>query len=670
MAERVVVHIGAPKSGTTFLQTVLWQNRGRLREAGVLVPGRQLVDFNRCAKAWRTRVRGSGPAAEAWARVRGEVAGWSGTAVLSNEWFCLTPADLVARVVEELAPGRVQVAFTARAFLGQVPAAWQETLKLGSGIGLDRFIEELDHDGQRWSWWTLDPARVLARWAGPVPVEDVHVVTVPPRGQGADVLWARFAQVCGVDPAGVDTTRAQANESLAVESAALLQRLGPHLHREVDFTTLPWQEPYRWLRRYLGHRLLVPLPGDRIALSPEQADRIRARSVESVARLRKAGYRVHGDLQELLGPATGTPATGTHPDQVPSEAMLQRALPVIAQLLAEVRTQTLRAEALEALEPEGTGEVAVQGEPRSTRQPQPSGTAYRRRVVAAGSLARRHVVAGGEALRRQGRRLLDRRSASARPSTERIYFLVANACGSGGVARTVMNLADELARDRHVEIISVTRTRNQPHYRPRNDVSITWIVDNRPGDGGTRRRPSQNPQAPAALRKLDSERSRFDVSDTVLSALTDQRLAEVLAGLEPGVLVSTRPSLHAVALELAPPHVLTVGQEHLNFVTRSQNRGVFGTIERCVPHLDAFVLLTEADREDWARTLAGTGARVETIPNSLSWEIGPPAPLEEKVVVAAGRFEARKGFARLVEAYAPLAAERPDWQLHLYGLGE
>jgi glycosyltransferase involved in cell wall biosynthesis len=233
-----------------------------------------------------------------------------------------------------------------------------------------------------------------------------------------------------------------------------------------------------------------------------------------------------------------------------------------------------------------------------------------------------------------------------------------------------MNLAGELARDRHVEIISVARSRHHLHYRPRTEVPITWIVDNRRREGGGRRRPSQNPQAPAALRKLDSERSRFDVSDTVLSALTDQRLAEVLAGLEPGVLVSTRPSLHAVALELAPPHVLTVGQEHLNFVTRSQNRGVFGTIERCVPHLDAFVLLTEADREDWARTLAGTGARVETIPNSLSWEIGPPAPLEEKVVVAAGRFEARKGFARLVEAYAPLAAERPDWQLHLYGLGE
>ena len=31
MAEKTVLHIGAPKSGTTYLQTVLWQNRANLR---------------------------------------------------------------------------------------------------------------------------------------------------------------------------------------------------------------------------------------------------------------------------------------------------------------------------------------------------------------------------------------------------------------------------------------------------------------------------------------------------------------------------------------------------------------------------------------------------------------------------------------------------------------
>ena len=39
MAERVLLHIGAPKAGTTFLQTILWKNRESLGAQGLLVPG-------------------------------------------------------------------------------------------------------------------------------------------------------------------------------------------------------------------------------------------------------------------------------------------------------------------------------------------------------------------------------------------------------------------------------------------------------------------------------------------------------------------------------------------------------------------------------------------------------------------------------------------------------
>jgi len=37
-APRAVVHVGAPKTGSTYLQAVLWRNRAALRAAGVLYP--------------------------------------------------------------------------------------------------------------------------------------------------------------------------------------------------------------------------------------------------------------------------------------------------------------------------------------------------------------------------------------------------------------------------------------------------------------------------------------------------------------------------------------------------------------------------------------------------------------------------------------------------------
>ncbi|RBY97782.1 hypothetical protein DQ237_02390 [Blastococcus sp. TF02-8] len=39
MAERVFLHVGTPKSGTTYLQDLLWSNREVLARDGVAYPG-------------------------------------------------------------------------------------------------------------------------------------------------------------------------------------------------------------------------------------------------------------------------------------------------------------------------------------------------------------------------------------------------------------------------------------------------------------------------------------------------------------------------------------------------------------------------------------------------------------------------------------------------------
>ena len=44
MAKRVFLHLGLPKTGTSYLQTILWSHRAELRGAGLLVPGRERRD--------------------------------------------------------------------------------------------------------------------------------------------------------------------------------------------------------------------------------------------------------------------------------------------------------------------------------------------------------------------------------------------------------------------------------------------------------------------------------------------------------------------------------------------------------------------------------------------------------------------------------------------------
>lgn len=346
MAERVFLHVGAPKSGTTFLQTVLWENREGLAERGILIPGKRRFDLNLMAKAARTDPSdesAEGPAASVWRRVAKQTRRWPGTAVISNEWLSLVSAQQAQQVIDALAPAETHVVFTARAFTAQVTAAWQETLKLGRAVTLPEFVGSLDRDGERWSWSTLDPAVVLARWGRTLSAERVHVVTVPPRGSDPLLLWRRFADLCGIDAAACDTSVGDRNESLTVESARLLELLGPLLRDAIDADAGHRSEPHRWIRRYLANTLLIGRGQDRIRLGDAELSAIRDRATATVGALRTAGYHVVGDLEEFTD--LEAPPGSRRPDEVTAEELLEIAGPIIADLLNRVREETLRAEA-------------------------------------------------------------------------------------------------------------------------------------------------------------------------------------------------------------------------------------------------------------------------------------------------------------------------------------
>jgi hypothetical protein len=345
MAERVFLHIGAPKSGTTYIQSILWENRALLREAGIAVPGRRRVDYNLATAAARTNRLGNGRPARTLRRLASQARAWSGTAALSAEWFCATPQDLIARLVGMFDDAEVHVVYTARALVPLVTAAWQETLKTAHRESLPEFVAALDDDERKWSWWSIDPAVVLERWAAVVPLGRVHVVTVPPSGADPGELLRRFAEVVGFDPAPLDTSAAQANESLSVEAAELVRRVAPRVDEIVGFSNLPWPERYRWLRRYFAHQLMVPRRGHRIALDEADRERVAARAERSVANLRSAGYPVVGGLDDLATPPVRPGAL--RPEQVSDSAMLDLSVPVMAELVAQVRELTLRLEAVE-----------------------------------------------------------------------------------------------------------------------------------------------------------------------------------------------------------------------------------------------------------------------------------------------------------------------------------
>ncbi len=324
VAKRVVLHIGAMKSGTSFIQNVLHQNRAVLADHDILF----------ACERWRHQVLAvhelidhGGPEQPPfppdgyWCRMVEAINQWPGTAIVSMEFLAPRQRPKIEIIKEAFADSEIQVVLTARDLARSLPAMWTESMQNRGVKTWEEFLDAVRHEEEgekagQWFWRNQRISGISERWSEAVGREHFTLVTVPPKGAPPSLLWDRFASVAEI-PADLCDLEVRSNPGIDAASAMVLRAVNERLEVE----GYDRREYERVVKGVLAKQGMVRRGRESIPLGMDERW-VRRRSKDELARLRELDVRVVGDIDDL----ESLPVPGVHTRKVTAEQQLEAAL--------------------------------------------------------------------------------------------------------------------------------------------------------------------------------------------------------------------------------------------------------------------------------------------------------------------------------------------------------
>jgi hypothetical protein len=322
VTRKVHLHVGTPKTGTSYLQHVLFHNRRLLHRHAITYPADRpdahfLAALDLMRMPWgglETQAIGS------WERLASAVRRGRGDAIISHEILATASRAQIGRALESLGHGdesEVHLVLSVRDLVRQIPAEWQENVKHRAALSYGAFLDQIQDPRRQgriptWFWGVQEVPDILDRWGRDLPPAHVHVVTVPPVGGSPDLLWKRFVEAFGLDGIDLQLDGERINPSLGSAETTLIRRINRAANEQLE------PAYYRPLvRELVAHQTLSRRTATpRLALPPDAHPWALALEEAWIAEIRARGYDVIGDLDDLHGaPPVAEYADPDHPDE-------------------------------------------------------------------------------------------------------------------------------------------------------------------------------------------------------------------------------------------------------------------------------------------------------------------------------------------------------------------
>ena len=317
------MHVGAPKCGSTALQSWLSSNRAALAGQGVhyvskgahwIAPAKSLVGVaDRISgkplppREWEqlvTAVRKVTPNPRGGAR-----------AIVSSEWYAGASDDAIERAVRDLDGSRMHVLLFVRPLSSTLVSAWQQALKLGGKQSLNEWLttifDEPSSPTAERAWGKHRYDLIAARWAKHLGAERISIVILDPKNP--ESLFRTVEQIVAVAPGTASAAPKRTNQSLSPFESEVLLALNREFYARGGTLREYRQGVLRTFDGYVNS-VRVGTP-EKMRLPHTWEPRVAARNEEIAMGIERSGVNVIGDLALFRTPATEGSTAAEIPDR-------------------------------------------------------------------------------------------------------------------------------------------------------------------------------------------------------------------------------------------------------------------------------------------------------------------------------------------------------------------
>ena len=238
----------------------------------------------------------------------------------------------------------------------------------------------------------------------------------------------------------------------------------------------------------------------------------------------------------------------------------------------------------------------------------------------------------------------------------KILYNIAGTCHSGGMERVLANKANWLVANGYEVVIVTTDQRGERPFFALDerikcyDLGVNYEENN---GAGFLNKLLNYPAKQRKHKRLLREVLIKETPDVTISMFCND--VSFIAGLKEG-------GKKILEIHFGKQKRLQYGRKglwRLADIWRTRQD------ERLVRRFDRFVVLTEEDKGYW-----GDVPGMMVIPNAKTYTPKESATLENKKVIAVGRYTHQKGFERLIEAWRLISDKIQGWTLDIIGDGE